>query len=89
MILIIISVLLRTYALIHARYCNMAVQLTHDARTQFDHLQFPGVVPRTWLGALGLFAVSWPFRLVLDMRGLSLQIAGTHFLQCTLRRTPH
>mmetsp|Transcript_18143 Transcript_18143/g.37768 ORF Transcript_18143/g.37768 Transcript_18143/m.37768 type:complete len:484 (-) Transcript_18143:273-1724(-) len=43
-------------------------QATHDILEHgselsfYDHLSFPGVVPRTFLGALAVAIVSWPFR---------------------------
>jgi hypothetical protein len=37
-----------------------ATDLVVCAGTQFDHLEFPGVVPRTSIGALATAIVTWP-----------------------------
>ena len=37
----------------------------------FDHLQFPGVVPRTFLGAIVIGIVSFPFHTILFLAGIS------------------
>lgn len=47
------------------------LQATHDIihqADQFDHVQFPGVVPRTFAGASLLSAVAWP---IVQCAGLS------------------
>ena len=47
------------------------MQATHDLLTiplaleSFDHLEFPGVVPRTFLGSIALASASFPFHFLL------------------------
>ena len=47
------------------------MQATHDLLTMplslesFDHLEFPGVVPRTFLGSIALASTSFPFHYLL------------------------
>ncbi|KAI8590186.1 Alg9-like mannosyltransferase family-domain-containing protein [Geranomyces variabilis] len=59
------------------------LQATHDLLKHgpagikhFDHLQFPGVVPRTFIGPLFLYAIVLPLRFVLG----GLQVSQQHDL---------
>ncbi len=53
------------------------VQATHDLLTlgplrlgEFDHLEFPGVVPRTFWGPIGMALAVWPLRFMLSKASL-------------------
>lgn len=57
---------------------SFSVQATHDlifhgpaALEQFDHFQFPGVVPRSFIGPSALALFSAPFVIVLRLLGVS------------------
>ncbi|KAJ1819694.1 hypothetical protein LPJ56_001523 [Coemansia sp. RSA 2599] len=54
------------------------VQAVHDALSGYsidawDHIAFPGVVPRSFIGPLAIAALSWPVKLIFN--GLALQVA--------------
>lgn len=79
--------LLALVALAHVALCPFAkveesfnLQAAHDLLlpvARFDHEEFPGVVPRTFVGALGLAGLSSPVALAmraLGMRRLALQL---------------
>ena len=71
-VLILIHLLLSPYTKVEESF---NIQATHDIlthglpyqnvqlklREQYDHLEFPGSVPRTFVGPLALAAASWPF----------------------------
>lgn len=53
------------------------LQATHDILNQvdlYDHVEFPGVVPRTFFGAFLLSCLSWPFIHFFGLTGLDQQI---------------
>lgn len=53
------------------------LQATHDILHQvshYDHLDFPGVVPRTFLGAALVSAFSWPFFQFLNLSAIDQQV---------------
>ncbi|KAI7902184.1 Alg9-like mannosyltransferase family-domain-containing protein [Cokeromyces recurvatus] len=59
-ILMVIEIYLAPYTKVEESF---NLQATHDIIHQvehYDHLDFPGVVPRTFLGACILSALSWP-----------------------------
>lgn len=66
------------------------LQAVHDllyhgplAVNKFDHLEFPGVVPRTFFGALAVAGASAPLALLLDAAGLP-RLAGLLVVRLTL-----
>lgn len=68
------------------------LQAVHDllyhgplAVNKFDHLEFPGVVPRTFFGALAVAGASAPLALLLDAAGLP-RLAGLLVVRLTLVR---
>ncbi|KAJ3022843.1 dolichyl-P-Man:Man(7)GlcNAc(2)-PP-dolichol alpha-1,6-mannosyltransferase [Thoreauomyces humboldtii] len=68
------------------------MQATHDLlrygpfdTSRFDHLEFSGVVPRTFIGPLFIYAVLWPFRKVLGWGcGMYWQYATRAVLGCAV-----
>ncbi len=84
-LLILIHLLLAPYTKVEESF---NIQATHDIltyglpykniasklREQYDHLEFPGSVPRTFVGPLALTAASWPFSSV--VKGFNQQILG-------------
>jgi len=84
-LLILIHLLLAPYTKVEESF---NIQATHDIltyglpykniasklREQYDHLEFPGSVPRTFVGPLALAAASWPFSSV--VKGFNQQILG-------------
>ncbi|OZJ02357.1 hypothetical protein BZG36_04471 [Bifiguratus adelaidae] len=67
------------------------IQAVHDIVTygvspsalpQYDHLEFPGVVPRTFLGALLLSAYTYPITMILRLinRGLGWRVIDSKFV---------
>jgi alpha-1,6-mannosyltransferase len=54
------------------------VQATHDLLfhhlniSQYDHLEFPGVVPRTFCGAIMVALITFPVQLVFLALGTSM-----------------
>jgi alpha-1,6-mannosyltransferase len=49
--------------------------VSNTLRTQFDHLSFPGAVPRSFAGALVLSTMSQPFVMLLDNK-IDRQLLG-------------
>lgn len=56
------------------------MQAIHDLLTyklnfdKYDHFQFPGVVPRTFIGSIIVASIAYPFDLIIQ----SLQLAGVY-----------
>lgn len=83
--LILLHLVLAPYSKVEESF---NIQATHDIltyglplrdvavrlRAQYDHLTFPGPVPRTFVGPLAVAGVSWPF--VHLVEGVNKQILG-------------
>jgi len=46
-------------------------------KTYYDHMTFPGAVPRTFIGALVTAGLAKPGAWILNLQGLGLQTHGT------------
>jgi len=78
-----VDLLLLGVVLLHLFLCpytkveeSFNLQATHDLLVygpfhldKYDHFEFPGVVPRTFLGPLLLALPAWPFHALLEALG--------------------
>ena len=65
---ILLHLLLCPYTKVEESFNMQAVHdlmMIPDALYLFDHLEFPGVVPRTFLGAIALASTSFPFHFMI------------------------
>lgn len=93
----IAHVLLSPYTKVEESFTLHAVHdvLAHGSDVaKWDHVQFPGAVPRSFLPPIALAAVVWPFSKLLTSLGLITTRLGTQRLGMSSRgggadRSPH
>jgi alpha-1,6-mannosyltransferase len=92
------DICLGTVVMIHLLLCpytkveeSFNMQAVHDMMVhkynieEYDHLDYPGVVNRTFLGALGLSYMSFPYFIALSAMGLS-KLCGIYISNFYLAR---
>jgi len=58
-----------------------------NLKTNYDHISFPGSVPRTFVGPLALAGAAWPFAWLVD--GVDKQILGRPMGKYTTEPLPN